>query len=133
MDTCVLIYSLDENPKYLALAAQVLAWVERSGHTAVTSTVTMTEILVESYRTLPEADVRRLQDLLLTYPNLEWIPPDLEIASLGAQFRASHKLKTIDALLAATAVLTGATVFVTNDPIFKRITAFETLIFDDLL
>jgi hypothetical protein len=36
----------------------------------------MTEILVKPYRTLVEKEVRQIFDLLLTYPNLEWIEPE---------------------------------------------------------
>jgi len=93
----------------------------------------MTEILVKPYRTLEKKAVRRIFDLLLTYPNLEWIAPDLEIADAAAQLRAIYKLETPDALLAATAVRSGATGLVTNDTSFERIPAFETLLLDRLL
>ena len=83
--------------------------MERPGHAAVTSTVTMTEILVKPYRTLVEKEVRQIFDLLLTYPNLEWIAPDLEIAQTAARVRARYKLETPDALQAATAIRSGAT------------------------
>jgi predicted nucleic acid-binding protein len=121
------------NPKYVALARQVLGWIEQPGHAAVTSTVTMTELLVRPYRTLEESKVRQIYDLLLTYPNLKWITPDLEIADLAARLRARFRLETPDALQAATAVHAGATGLVTNDASFERIQAFETLLLDRLL
>jgi predicted nucleic acid-binding protein len=121
------------NPKYVALAREVLRWTEEPGHAAVTSTVTMTELLVRPYRTLEESKVRQIYDLLLTYPNLRWITPDLEIADLAARLRARHRLETPDALQAATAVHAGATLLVTNDASFERIQAFETLLLDRLL
>jgi predicted nucleic acid-binding protein len=93
----------------------------------------MTELLVKPYRTLEKKAVRRIFDLLLTYPNLEWIEPDLEIAQTAAQVRAIYKLETPDALQAATAIRSGATGLVTNDASFERIPAFETLILDRLL
>ena len=99
----------------------------------MTSTVTLTELLVKPYRRLEADAVREIHDLLLTYPNLEWIAPDFDIADTAARFRATHRLETPDALLAATAFRSGATGLVTNDRIFERITDFETLILDDLL
>jgi predicted nucleic acid-binding protein len=74
----------------------------------------MTEILAKPYRTLTEKEVRQMYNLLLVYPNLEWIAPDLEIAETAAQLRAVYKLETPDALQAATAVRSGATGLVTN-------------------
>jgi len=42
----------------------------------VTSTITMTELLVPSYRDKDEHRVDEFYGLLSTYPNLRWIPPD---------------------------------------------------------
>jgi predicted nucleic acid-binding protein len=115
------------------LADEVLEWVEQPVHSAVTSTVTLTEILVRPYRTLEENAVRQMYDFLLTYPNLEWIAPDLEIADTAARVRAIYRLETHDALQAATAVRAGATLLVTNDASFERVRGFETMTLDRLL
>jgi predicted nucleic acid-binding protein len=93
----------------------------------------MTELLVQPYR---EGDEQRADDfygLLSTYPNLEWIAPNLEIADLAAKIRATHRLRTPDALQAATAVHSRATGLVTNDPVFQRVGSFQTLVLEDLL
>lgn len=66
-------------------------------------------------------------------PNLGWVPLDLEISDVTAKFRAEYLLKMPDAIEAATAAQAHATGFVTNDSAFKRVLAFETLQFDDLL
>jgi predicted nucleic acid-binding protein len=70
--------------------------------------------------------------LLSTYPNLEWIAPNLEIADRAAKLRSLHRLRTPDALQAATASHAGATGFVTNDPVFERVKTFETMLLDKL-
>ena len=132
LDTSVFIYELEANPRYVSLADQIFVWLERPGHAGVTSTITMTELLVHPYRADDEARVNQFYALLSTYPNLEWIPPDLEIADLAARYRARHGLRTPDAILAATAARSHATGFVTNDPLFKRVNAFHTLLLDDL-
>ena len=82
---------------------------------------------------LEDEKVSDIYRLLLTYPNLEWIPPDLEIANEAALLRAKYKLETPDALQAATATRSGATLLVTNDSSFERIPAFKTLLLDRLL
>jgi predicted nucleic acid-binding protein len=133
LDTGVFIYQLEANAKYLALADLVFAWVERSGHEAVTSTITMTELLVPSYRDGDEGAVDEIYSLLSTYPNLRWIAPDLETADLAARLRELHRMRTPDALQAATALREHATGFITNDPIFSRVDEFEAVIFDQLL
>jgi predicted nucleic acid-binding protein len=71
--------------------------------------------------------------LLSSYPNLEWVPPDLEIAAPAARLRAQQQLRTPDALQAATAAHAGATAFLTNDAAFERVALFETLALNRLL
>ncbi len=91
------------------------------------------ELLVLPYR---EGDEQRANDfygLLSTYPNLEWIAPNLEIADLAARIRALHRLQTPDALQAATAAYSQAAGLITNDPVFRRVEGFETLVLDQLV
>ena len=133
LDTSIFIYQLEGNARYVALTDAVFSWVERAGHEAVTSTITMTELLVPSYRDGEEHKVDEFYGLLSTYPNLRWIAPDLETADLAARLRAAYKLRTPDALQAATALRAQATGFITNDSVFARIKEFEIVVLDQLL
>jgi predicted nucleic acid-binding protein len=133
LDTSVFIYQLGANAKYLSLTDAVFAWVERTGHEAVTSSITMTELLVPSYRDNNEHRVEEFHGLLSTYPNLRWMAPDLEAADIAARLRATYKLRTPDALQAATAILAQGTGFITNDPNFLRVVEFETALLDQFL
>jgi len=133
LDTSIFIYQMEANTRYLALTDSVFSWVERAGHEAVTSTITMTELLVPSYRDNDEHRVDAFYGLLSTYPNLRWVAPDLETADLAARMRAMHRLRTPEALQAAAALRAQATGFITNDPVFARIGEFETAILDRLL
>jgi predicted nucleic acid-binding protein len=133
LDTSIFIYQLETNPRYLAFTDHIFSWLERPGSKAVTSTITMTELLVQPYRDSDEQRVDEFYGLLSTYPNLDWIAPNLEIADLAARIRALHRLRTPDALQAATAVHTLATGLITNDPVFERVTDFETVVLDKLV
>jgi predicted nucleic acid-binding protein len=133
LDTSVFIYQLEANPRYVGLTDPIFAWLERLDHAAVTSTITMTELLVQPYRDSGEQRADEFYALLATYPNLDWIAPNLEVADIAARIRAAHRLRTPDALQAATAVHAHVTGLITNDPVFARIEAFETLVLDHLL
>jgi predicted nucleic acid-binding protein len=133
LDTSVFIYQLEANVPYLPLTDLIFSWLERPDAKAVTSTITMTELLVAPYRSSDEQRVDEIYALLSTFPNLDWIAPDLEIADLAARLRAVHRLRTPDALQAATAAYAGATALITNDAVFERVEAFETLVLDRLL
>jgi predicted nucleic acid-binding protein len=133
LDTPIFIYQLETNPRYLAYTDHIFSWLERPGSKAITSTITMTELLVQPYRNNDEKRANEFYVLLSTYPNLDWITPSLEIAELAARIRALDRLRTPDALQAATAVQAQATGLITNDPIFERVEGFETLVLDHIL
>lgn len=131
LDTCVFIYQWEANPRYSPLTDLVFSSLERGDFAAITSTVSMTELLVHPYR---QQDVARVHDLIALfseYPNLLWLAPDLEMAARAAELRAQHRLQTPDALIAATAIFCDASALITNDPIFKRIPELEIVVLDD--
>jgi predicted nucleic acid-binding protein len=126
-------FGLEANPRYVPLTDAIFAWVERDDSKAVACTIAMMELLVHPYRKMDQQMVESHYGLLSTYPNLKWIAPDLGIADLAACIRGLHNLKTPDALHAATAIRSGATGLITNDPAFERVDSYETLILDRLL
>lgn len=141
LDTSIFIYQLETNDRYLPLTDRIFAGLETEcafnsctrDVKAVTSTITMTELLVQPYRADDGHRVNAYYGLLSTFPNLEWIAPGLEIADMAARIRAIHRLRTPDALLAATAAHARATGLITNDDVFERVEAFDTLVLDRLL
>lgn len=133
IDTSVFIYQLEAAPRYAALSDLAFSWLEQHGSYGITSTISMTELLVQPYRVSDEQRVDEFYATLSRYPNLHWIAPNLEIADLAARIRAEHRLKTPDALQAATAIFGQAAGMLTNDPIFRRVNAFETAVLDEFL
>jgi predicted nucleic acid-binding protein len=127
IDSNIFIYLLNEDPPYVDLAQDVFAWIERPTHSAVTSTVTLTELLVRPYRMGDRQQIAHIYSLLTIYPNLEWIAPTLDVADTAARIRAVAGLRTPDALQAATALHSKATALITNDAAFERVREFETI------
>jgi predicted nucleic acid-binding protein len=130
IDSNIFIYQLQTHPRYGLLADSVFEWLGHRGREAVTATITMTELLVHPYRNLDTARIGEFYALLSTYPNLEWVAPDLAIADLAARLRAGHGMRAPDALQAATAIHAEATALVTNDAVFERLNKFEVLVLD---
>lgn len=93
----------------------------------------MLELLVEPYRVSDIDRVNQFYALLSSYPHLTWVAPALEIADLGARLRAEHNLRTPDALQAATALSSGATGFISNDPVFRGLGNLQIAILDGFL
>lgn len=133
LDSSIFIYQIDDNPTYSSLTQSIFVWLQSPQHTGVTSSITWTEILVPAYRASDWRRIDRYIGLFATYPHLDWVAPDLTIADLAARIRAQHRLKTPDAIQAATAMASGATLFVTNDRAFRKVPGFESLLLDELL
>ena len=133
LDSCLLIYQVEANPKYVSLTHEVFSWLQRPRSRGITSTISMTELLVQPYREDNLSQVDDFYALFSTFPNLTWIPPSLEIADLAARIRGQYGFRTPDALLAATAIQGSATGLITNDAVFRRVPGIEIAVLDDLL
>ncbi len=133
IDTSVFIYHVQVDPRYVPATDRIFAWLERPSSSAITSCISMTELLVEPIRAEDEKRVGEFFALLTRYPHLEWVPASLQIAALAARFRSEHRLRTPDALQAATAVYASATGLITNDAVFRRLNEFQVLLLDDVL
>ena len=124
---------MERNSKYFPFSDAVFEWIEHHESSGVTSTVALTEILVQPYRNANSSQAEDFYPLLTTIPNLEWIAPSLQIANSAASLRAAYRLQTPDALIASTAILSTATALVTNDAIFKRVPNLDVLVLDEFL
>lgn len=133
LDTSVFIYFVEQNSKYHGACDAIFRHMESGALTVCTSTLTLLEVLVGPYRQGNEDLAMKFYALLSTYPNLAWLPLSNTVADLAAKFRADHRLKTPDAIQAATAVHFGATGFICNDAAFRRIGELECLILEDLV
>jgi predicted nucleic acid-binding protein len=93
----------------------------------------MTELLVQPLRegNVPLANL--YHGLLSTYPNLQWVSPDLEVSNLAASYRAQYRLKAVDAILAATAKYASAPGLITNDAALTRVDGLDVLVLETLL
>ena len=132
LDTSAFIYFVERHPRYFPVCEELFRAIEAGRTNASTSTLTLLEILVQPYRQKNDDLVLKFYALLTTYPHLTWVPMTLNVADQAAKLRAEHGFKTPDAIQAASAISCGATGFVCNDRAFGKVTAFESLILDDL-
>lgn len=115
IDTNCFIYYLEGGMWAEELKDNLFLPLERGSFRAVTSVLTVAEILVRP-KSLGFQDVCDEYVLLLSsYPNLEIVPFTLRIAIRCAEVRARYRIRTPDALQVATALEEGAGVFLTND------------------
>jgi len=115
IDTAPFIYYIENNPDYLPLVAPFFAGLDRGEFRAVTSTITVTEVLVHPLRQGNQTLAASYFHILTTSRNLAVLPVSEAIASEAAELRALHGFKTPDAIQIATGLIAGASSFLTND------------------
>lgn len=106
--------------------------IESGGNPAVTSTITLLEILVQPYRDQKDDLAQKFFALVGTYSKLHWIPVNMEIADHGAQLCARYRLSTPDGIQLATAISYKANRFYGNDRGIRTVKEIECVILDDL-
>jgi len=124
----------EPSPCVKALKEDLFLPLEKGEFYGVTSVLTIAELLVRP-KALQREDVAEEYTLLLsTYPNLEIVPFTLTLAASCAEIRAGYKLRTPDAIQAATALEKKATLFLTNDAGFpSRIGQMTIRVLSDFL
>jgi predicted nucleic acid-binding protein len=110
----------------------LFAAAARGDFALVTSTVTITEVLVHPLRSGRLELVEAYRDILLGSVGMTAVPVSAEIAELAARIRAKHNVRTPDALHLATALHSGAAVFVTNDRALPQLSGLEVLLLGEL-
>ena len=115
LDTAPFIYLLEENRRYLPLIEPVFQAIDRGEVDAVTSALTLLEVLVVPLREGSASLARRYEALLTSSRGLTLVEIDTSVSAGAAHLRAALGLKTPDALHLATAHQRGCSSFVTND------------------
>lgn len=129
LDTAPLIYFIEENPTYLEAVKLFFEAMDRGDFTVVTSTVTLLEVLVHPLRSNNTALAAEYRDILLN-SKLMTVEVSNTIAEQAAQLRATHNIRTPDAIQISAAINAGATHFFTNDIRLPEIPAIQIVSLD---
>jgi predicted nucleic acid-binding protein len=132
LDTSIFIYHFEAHPRYLPLTQKLLTGVQAGQWTAITSIITVMELTVHPWQMGRSSVAREYEALLIHFPNLTLVDVNRDVARRAAQLRAHYNVRPADALQVATALLEGATTFVTND---RKLTwlsqEIEIIVLDD--
>jgi predicted nucleic acid-binding protein len=132
IDINVFIYFLEVHSRYVTWCASLFDLIEHGRNPAVTSTITLLELLVQPYHEQKEELTQKIFALTGTYPNLDWVSVTMDIADRAAELRARYRLSTPDSIQLATAVNHKATRFYGNDRTLRRVNEIRCLILDDV-
>jgi len=115
LDTCIFVHHLAAHSRCLPLTQDLLTGTQAGEQAAITSTVTVTELTGHPWQLDQPAVARQYEALLAHFPHLTLADVTRDVARRAAQLRARYCLRPAEALQVATALVHGATAFVSND------------------
>lgn len=131
LDADAIIYAIEKIDPYAALLLPLFEAINRRALSLVGSELLLVETLVKP---ISEGDVdleAAFRQFLTASREMALIPVSRAILERALELRVIHRIRTPDAIHAATALLAGCTLFVTNDPAFRRIDGLPVLVLDD--
>jgi len=120
LDTAPVIYYVEKNPHYFAVAKSVFDLIENEARLAVASPVTLAECLVAPIRNDFTQRQQEFVDFLTEGNNVSLEIIDEDTGIEAAKFRAQYNLTLSDALQVAVALQANCDALLTNDVVFKR-------------
>jgi len=133
IDTAPIIYFIEHNSKYHDIISPVFTEIDSGKIAAITSTITLLEVLVHPLRTGNEALACKYRDILLSSVGLTTFEISHEVSERAARLRAQYAIRTPDAIQIAVGLLYGASYFLSNDPSLGKISEIKVLILNDYL
>ena len=121
VDANTIIYSVEHIEPYYSLLRPLWRGVSAKSYRIVTSELALLEVLVKPIKTGNTRLENGFRRLLEHSPDIDLIPISRPILRQATVVRATTGLKTPDAVHAATALEQVASVFITNDLIFRRV------------
>ncbi len=114
IDTAPFIYFIEKNPKYLSMLRPFFAEINAGKIDALTSTITLLEVLVLPFKTKNESLAEKYRDILLYAEGLTTFEIFHEVSELSSKLRAKYSIRTPDAIQIAVGIIYGADAFLTN-------------------
>ncbi len=132
IDTSVAIYTIEGNPDYYSLLQPLWAKFYAGEIQIVSSELLLLEVLVVPLRLGNNSLVADYEELLLS-SQMQLVPISQSLLKQAANVRAATRLKTPDAIHAATALSVSCNQFLTNDKGFRNISGLPVVILSEVL
>lgn len=129
LDTSLFIYFFEKNPEFYEKSKIYFQKLEKGLIRAVTTILTVTEVLSFKVTIIPESV---FVEALFTLPHLKIIEVNKDISIKAARIRREYKFLLADSIQLATASYAGAKAFITNDGRLKRFKELKIILLDEL-
>jgi predicted nucleic acid-binding protein len=118
---------------YADLLHPIFERLESHALGAVTSTITLAEILTKPLLDKNFTLVDEIKFTIKSFATLSMVAVDEELAEAAALIRARYAIRLPDALQIAAAIKGAATLFITNDKRLKKVNGVEVVVLSDYL
>jgi len=125
VDSMLFVYHFEGNDRFGPAAGRLLTAAEEGRCRLVASILAQMEVLVVPKRHSRADLCQRYRDFFASFPNLTVVPVGAEVVEIASDLRATHNLRTPDALHVATAIHAGATAFFSGDREVKQVEGIE--------
>ncbi len=126
IDANCFIYLFESHPVFGHPARSLFSVVEQGKYKALTSTLTLLEVMAGPIKYGKEELAHEYAELISTFPNLTLCDMNQDVACRAARFRASG-VKSPDSIHLATAVVCEADYFITEDSCLCKIAGIHGL------
>jgi predicted nucleic acid-binding protein len=127
------IYTVEQIEPYFTLLRGLWLAVQTGQIAVITSELTLLEVLIKPIADANASLEAAFRAALLRSPDVRSLPVTRAVLERAARLRASTRLKTPDAIHAATALEAGAALVLTNDSSFRRVPGLAVTVLADLL
>lgn len=132
IDTAPFIYYIEEHDTYLPIIKPIFDKIDSFEIDAITSTITLIEVLVHPKKQNNQALERQYIEILTQNANLELVDITVEIAQIASDIRASYSIKVPDAIQLASGIINNCDSFLTNDKNLKKVKEINVIVLDEL-
>lgn len=121
LDTAPLIYFIEGHSEYQEVLSRVFDANEKKDFIFITSSITLLEVLVKPLKDGNTKLAEQYKNILTNAPGIELLDVTHDVAIKAAELRAKYNLRTPDSIQIATAIVTKASSFLTNDVRLKSV------------
>lgn len=134
IDTAPIIYYIEAHPKYGPPVKDVVAAFQSGSLSAISSVVTLTEVLPKPVELEKEELAEKFLTFLKNGKNFQLIEISVDIAEKAGRLLGKYSfLKGLDAIQIAVSIEVGANAFLTNDKKLKQVKEIKVLVLEEYL
>jgi predicted nucleic acid-binding protein len=132
-DASPIIFSVEKIEPYASILTPVWRSAQIGDLSLIGSELLLLETLVKPIQKKDAALEASSRSLLQRSREFRLLPINTNVLEMAARLRATLNLKTPDAIHAATALIAGCVLFITHDPVFRRVPELNVSVLSDVI